>query len=62
MTAIQIVSDQLASIDVAMEEITSLTEVRMDTEEQIVNTYAVSAAGDQPNFQERIYQAHEPYP
>eukprot|EP00959_Pyramimonas_sp_CCMP1952_P445620 9329817-Pyramimonas_sp.AAC.1 len=62
MTAIQIVSDQLARIDVAMEEITSLTKVRIDTEEQIVNPYAVFAAGDQPNFQERIDQAHELHP
>eukprot|EP00959_Pyramimonas_sp_CCMP1952_P421068 8820425-Pyramimonas_sp.AAC.1 len=45
-----------------MEEITSLTKVRIDTEEQIVNAYAVSATGDQLNFQERIDQAHEPYP
>ena len=58
MTAIQIVNDQLATMEATMEEITSLTKVRIDTEEQIVNPWAVSAGNDIPErtFQERVTQ------
>ena len=58
MTAIQIVNDQLATMEATMEEITSPTKVRIDTEEQIVNPWAVSAGNDDPErtFQERVTQ------
>ena len=45
-TANEIVSDQLASTETTMEEIASLTKARVDTDKQIVNTWAASAPGD----------------
>ena len=58
MTAIQIVNDQLATMEATMEEITSPTKVRTDTEEQIVNPWAVSAGNDpERTFQERVTQS-----
>ena len=51
---------QLATLEATMEELTSPTKVRIDAEEQIVNPWAVSAAGDpERTFQERVDQSTE---
>ena len=58
MTAIQIVNDQRATMDATMEEITTPMKVRIDTEAEIVNPWAVSAGNEDPErtFQERVTQ------
>eukprot|EP00959_Pyramimonas_sp_CCMP1952_P028963 607492-Pyramimonas_sp.AAC.1 len=52
VTAIQIVNDQLETAETTMEDITSLTTVRIDTDEQIVNPWAASAPGDDQGTRE----------